>query len=590
VRARAFGGVVAIALAIAASARAGDDDDDPAVGDATGASAPIAGAVLVARDATWQVQWATAPALTVALGPAALGALDAARGGPAGPSLYGPADAGPPAAWPFAVDGDVAGRLAITGGALPAPAPDARIAAAWAVTRFALDATSADAAALRVLELRVRYRDGLAAWLNGVPIARRELPAAAPALAIATRPHGPEWESFFVPVAPGLLHAGVNVLAVEARPAAHGAAPALEVELAGRPQARVVRGPLVQRVGADRATIVLETDLPTVATLAWGQAALDHALPATAARRRHEFELTGLPDDALVRYQLSVDGAPAPAAAFATTPAAGEVIRIGAYGDVRGGHRVHAQLIARLVAEAPDLVVASGDLVLRGTDDADWQQFFAVTAPLMAAVPYYPAVGNHDLGKTGDLARRVTDQFALPPGPADRPPGAGWYSFDVADVHLVMLDSNAYDDARQRAWLEADLLAAAGARAIVVVTHDGPFARGTHGGNQQAVRDYVPILVRHRVTLLISGHDHLYQRGEQDGLPYMVSGGGGAPLYRVRCGVAGRPRCARPDGMDQARSEHHYAIISVYPAHVEVCPRQPDGAPLEPCWRLPTRR
>jgi hypothetical protein len=581
---------VAIAVAIAASARAGDDDDDLAAGDGTRSAAPIAGAVLVARDATWQVQWATAPALTVAFGPSALAALDRVRGGPAAPPLWGPSDAGPPVGWPFAVDGDVGGRLAIDGGVLPRPAPDGRIAAAWAVTRFTLDAGAADTRALRVLELRVRYRDGLAAWLNGVPIARRELTAAAPALAIATRPHGPEWESFFVPVAPGLLHAGTNVLAIEARPAAHGAAPALEVELAGRPQARVVRGPMVQRVGADRATIVLETDLPTVATVAWGQAALDHALPATAAARRHELALTGLPADALVRYQVTVDGAPIAAAAFATTPAAGEVVRIGVYGDVRGGHRVHAQLVERLVAEAPDLVVASGDLVLRGTDDADWQQFFAVTAPLLATVPYYPAVGNHDLGRTGDLARRVTDQFALPPGPADRPPGAGWYSFDVADVHLVMLDSNAYDDARQRAWLEADLRAADAARAIVVVTHDGPYARGTHGGNQQAVRDYVPILVRHRATLVISGHDHIYQRGAQDGLPYLVSGGGGAPLYRLRCGVRGRPRCARPDGMVAGMAEHHYAIVSVYPAHVEVCPRRVDGAPLEPCWRLPTRR
>ena len=138
VRARTLAGVVAIASAIAASARAGDDDDDPAVGDATGASAPLAGSVLVARDATWQLQWAAAPALTVALGASALGALDAARGGPAAPSLYGPADAGPPAAWPFAVDGDVVGRLAVAGGALPAPAPDQRIAAAsaWAMRRI----------------------------------------------------------------------------------------------------------------------------------------------------------------------------------------------------------------------------------------------------------------------------------------------------------------------------------------------------------------------------------------------------------------------------------------------------------------------
>lgn len=580
-------------LALCAGAVAAQPDDDDAAGDGPRVDGALTGRILVGPDAAWQVAWTTGPSLTAQLGPSALGELAAARGGPPAPGIFG--DGAPPAGWPVAALSGPEVRGPFGGGDCRACAttwPTAagrRVGAAWATTTFALDPAADDDRAIRVIELRIRYRDGLAVWLNGVPVVRRELAVGGPALAIAGRPHGPEWERVFVPVAPGLLRAGANLLAVEVRPAGHAAAPAFELIAAGRGAGAVVRGPLVQAVGRDRATIIVETDLPTEAAITWGADRRDHRADSAARRRRHEFTLTDLPADASVGYQVTVDGAPLPAAEFATAPGPGQVVRLGLYGDVRGGHRVHAQLIERLRAEAPDAVLASGDLVLRGTDLADWQQFFLVTAPLTSAIPYYPAIGNHDLGRAGDGGRRFAEQFALPPGPADRPIGTAWYSFDVGDVHVVMLDSNAYGDPRQRAWLEADLLAAFAARAIVVVTHHGPYSRGTHGGNREAMRDYVPLLVRHRVTLIVSGHDHIYQRGSQDGLAYLVTGGGGAPLYRARCGVAGRPRCAESDGMLHYARAHHYAILTVYPSHVELCAKDLDGALLEPCVRYPVR-
>jgi hypothetical protein len=586
-------GVAALVLGIAAAGADPDDDDDDLAGDPPRADDGLTGRVLVGPDASWQVRWATAPALTAQLGASALAELAAARGGPPAPGVFGSAP--PPPGWPLAVVDGRAGRSPMGGPdcdrcATRWPlAAGARVAAVWATTQFALAPTAPDDRAIRVLELRVRYRDGLAIWLNGVPVARRELAVDGDPLAIAGRPHGPEWEQIYVPVAPGLLRAGPNVLAVEARPAGHGAAPAIELTLAGRASGRVVRGPMLQAVGPDHATVVVETDVPTAATVAWGDA-LDRQVTSPTPTRHHRLVLTDLPRESAVAYRVAIDGRPLPVGRLATAPGPGAVVRLGLYGDVRGGHRIHAQLVERLLAEAPDAVLASGDLVLRGTDEADWQQFFAVTAPLLAAIPFYPALGNHDLGRAGALGRRFSDHFALPPNPRDRPPGTGWYSFALGDVHVVMLDSNAYRDPRQRTWLEADLSAASAARAIVVVTHHGPYSRGTHGGHADAVRDYVPILVRHRVTLIVSGHDHIYQRGEQDGLAYLVTGGGGAPLYRARCGVPGRPRCTEPDGLEHYARAHHYAVFTIYPTHAELCSKDVDGAPLEPCVRYPLRR
>ena len=98
----------------------------------------------------------------------------------------------------------------------------------------------------------------------------------------------------------------------------------------------------------------------------------------------------------------------------------------------------------RCSREGLDLVAVTGDMVMRGTDEGDWQRFFAVTRELLAQLRYVPAIGNHDLGWSHD----DPDVFALPPGPAGRPDRTYWYSLELADIHLVFLDSNAYDRIR----------------------------------------------------------------------------------------------------------------------------------------------
>jgi 3',5'-cyclic AMP phosphodiesterase CpdA len=181
--------------------------------------------------------------------------------------------------------------------------------------------------------------------------------------------------------------------------------------------------------------------------------------------------------------------------------------------------------------------------------------------------------------------------FSLAPGPPGRPDHVYWYSLDIADVHLVFLDSNAYERIEQEQWLEADLAAARrrGTRAIIALTHDGPYSRGVHRGNEVARVQYVPILARHHVDLLLAGHDHIYQRGEAGGIRYVVSGGGGAPLYPISCGIRGKPRCT-DDGMQKLASEHHYVVLVIDKDSLEMCPRRANGMLLEKCQRYPLRR
>jgi acid phosphatase type 7 len=271
-----------------------------------------------------------------------------------------------------------------------------------------------------------------------------------------------------------------------------------------------------------------------------------------------------------------------------TAPPPGEPARFVVYGDVRSGHDTHADILGAIMAEAPDYIVSTGDLVLRGSDEADWQKFFTIASPLLARFPVYPAIGNHDMGKAGYAERRFEDIFELWPAPKARPVGAAWYSFDVGAVHWVMLDSNMYDDARQLDWLELDLQRAreSGARAIFAAVHHGPWSRGPHGGSTIAVEKYVPLLEKYGTTMVFSGHDHLYQRGQVGDLRYVVTGGGGAPLYKPSCKKKGRKPCA-VDGADISVAEYHFVTVEVFDDHGRLCPRRKDGTLLEACVDFP---
>ncbi|MGE0868732.1 MAG: metallophosphoesterase [Kofleriaceae bacterium] len=475
-----------------------------------------------------------------------------------------------PAGWPWA--------LASESAAIAAASEATRVAAAFGLTTFTL--AEADQG-LHVLELRVRYRDGIAVWLNGIEVARRALQPRGSPIAPALRPHGPEWETFYIPVAPAMLRLGRNILAIELRPSKRRDAPTVIADLIGRRDLGITRGPILTDRTATTAAITVLTDPAVEARIEWGTGTLDHSAISPPGDR-HQFVLTDLPARGRTTYRVTAGATSTARHAVIAPPSAGDVVRIGVYGDVRGGHAIHQQIVRAMVDEPLDLVAVTGDMVLRGSDRADWQRFFTITAPLLARVRYLPAIGNHDLGDD-DRA------LALPAGPPDRPDGMFWYSYDLADVHLVFLDSNAYASEAQVTWLERDLGAARqrNVRAIIAFTHDGPYSRGPHRGNELARTRFVPILTRHRVTLVLSGHDHLYQRGSVGGLAYVVTGGGGAPLYSIACGVRGRPSCAVDDGMQATAKEHHYVILTIGKRWLEMCARRITGQLLEPCQRYP---
>ena len=443
---------------------------------------------------------------------------------------------------------------------------------------------------VQMLRLQVRYQDGFVAWLNGVEIARRRFLGGEALL--AAEPHGPEAERIFVPVQAGMLRASGNVLAVEAHPFRVGRAAIAEVALGGSDAPRIIRGPHLLRNLGGEATIAIDTDQPARAELRFslrGDEQHEQVVSDARLDTHHELRLPGLIAARTYRYRVVLRGAagegkPVDAAtaeaAFHTPPTASHPLRFVVMGDVRSGHAIHDSIVKAVVAEDPDLVLMTGDLVDIGSDDAEWQRYFDIEAPLLRQVPVYSAVGNHDGWRKSEGLSRFQALFGRGTGPT-------WWSFDVSGVHFVLLDSESYKNPDQLAWLKDDLAAARAKnpRAIFACMHHGPWSSALHGDNAIAIHDYVPVLEAAGVKLLFAGHDHDYERGKVGELNYVVSGGGGAELRTQRCGIAGKKKCG--PRVRAFANEHHYVVVELSRAagseRVKLCPKRPDGTLLEEC-------
>ena len=174
-------------------------------------------------------------------------------------------------------------------------------------------------------------------------------------------------------------------------------------------------------------------------------------------------------------------------------------------------------------------------------------------------MPYFLSVGNHDVGGAYDLAdpRRVaglSNYFAanaklIPPdGSARRLKGYPTYAFGYGNTFFIAFVSDIPDDQVQFNWVRAQLEGLDRRRYtnIALFFHHPPFSSGPHGGariEKQAASlraMWMPLFRAHHVRLLLTGHEHLFEhwveRYTDSSGPHrideIVSGGGGAPLYR----------------------------------------------------------
>ncbi len=348
------------------------------------------------------------------------------------------------------------------------------------------------------------------------------------------------------------------------------------------PTVHITKGPYLQDLAPTSVEIRAELDaaLPVSITLAARGA---DAGPARTIRDSHASTMHVIHVDGLTpstHYSYSLEAGPASAKGeFTTAPSndSTEPFTFLVYGDNRSDETAHAAVVRQMMQSPSDFIIHTGDFVQDGAVDDYWQTFFEIESPLVRDRCVYACVGNHEIiDGAGANYLRFFGPVADAHGDGEKPKLYG--SFRWGNARFFLLDAmETFDDGPERVWLDDELSRSDAEKLAwrVVVLHHGPWSAGPHGGNRRMLRAGIPALfTAHHVDLILAGHDHIYERGFASGLPYVVSGGGGAPLY---------PLDQPLPSTRKMESVHHFIEMSVSANAIQLVAKRDDGSVLDRC-------
>jgi hypothetical protein len=222
-----------------------------------------------------------------------------------------------------------------------------------------------------------------------------------------------------------------------------------------------------------------------------------------------------------------------------------------AYGDMRftepsnvtaTNPGVRQALVARIAKENPDAVLLNGDVPWHGGNEGDYSVYKAETkAWREARLRIYPALGNHEFAQC-EPEQCLENWWQTFPELR----GRRWYSVQLGtEVYAIALDSDTslLAQSPQARWLEAEIASLpASVKFVLITMHHPPvadvqtkmFIDHNPRENEIALSNLLEANRKSSVKfVVIAGHIHNYERFEQKGIIYLVSGGGGAVPYPV---------------------------------------------------------
>ena len=195
------------------------------------------------------------------------------------------------------------------------------------------------------------------------------------------------------------------------------------------------------------------------------------------------------------------------------------VVNFYVFGDSQGYQGGIEQIVTTANLQKPDFIFHCGDLTPFGQEN----QYEAVIAALdQSLVPVYTTIGNHDIKDGGGL---LYEEYF----------GSSTYSFDLGSAHFTVFNTSSSDVSSQEfSWLEQDLTRTE-AEFRFVFTHIPPFdpRLGEEHSliNATTSSHLMSLFETHDVDAVFTGHIHMYNETEVNGVRYIITGGAGASLY-----------------------------------------------------------
>ena len=293
----------------------------------------------------------------------------------------------------------------------------------------------------------------------------------------------------------------------------------------------------------------------------------------SSARYCHAM-LTGLQADTDYGYQVLMDGQVTSRGSFKTAPSTHSPFRFTAFGDQATGP-VPTRLLSRVNSLDPRLHLMCGDLCYAdstgtgGPGDAFkpalWDTWLNMNDAVAGRLPWMSVPGNHEMepgyplhGYAGFLGRvwpGGSSPVNVPVATTFRIGSVGFVGLDSNDVSYELPANRGWTGGAQTSWLEQTLAQlradGSGLDFVVVFMHHGPYSTSNAHASEGGVREaWVPLFDKYSVDLVISGHNHRYERtlplragtvtgasnstvDSSQGTTYVTAGGGGADLGKL---------------------------------------------------------
>ena len=314
----------------------------------------------------------------------------------------------------------------------------------------------------------------------------------------------------------------------------------------------LIRGPYLQVATPNSMIIRWRTDELDVGFVRYGTkpVQLNGLAGNTQRNTEHIVTLTGLQPQ--TKYYYLIEGFKDTLQGdennyFTTLPLVGkeDKYRIGVFGDcgttIPNQRNVRDQFEKYLGANPLTAWILLGDNAYSFGTDNDYQQNFfnAYKDYLLKKSPVFPAPGNHDYRDepyAAEVAQRSGEiayyqNFSMPiKGEAGGLPShtPSFYSFDIGNIHFISLDSHGSQEnglrlfdtsSSQVKWFKRDLEANQNKGWVIVYWHHPPYSMGSHNSDTETqmrkIREnFLPILERYGVDLVLCGHSHSYERSK----------------------------------------------------------------------------
>jgi hypothetical protein len=312
----------------------------------------------------------------------------------------------------------------------------------------------------------------------------------------------------------------------------------------------LIRGPYLQVATSNSIIVRWRTDEPDYSFVRFGQQADKLTLVAGDSNltREHMVSLVGLSPE--TKYYYLIEGAKDTLQGdeknhFTTLPVAGKEGRylIGAFGDC-GNNSVNQRstrdAFEKYIGDRTlNAWILLGDNAYSFGKDAEYQSnFFNIYKDgLLKNTPLFPTPGNHDyhderfLSAYAQSSKEVAyfQNFSMPTqGESGGEPShtQAYYSFDIGNIHFLSLDSHGEEGENLRLfdtlstqvqWVKKDLEANKNKGWVIAYWHHPPYTMGSHNSDTETqlrkIREnFIRVLERHGVDLIICGHSHSYER------------------------------------------------------------------------------